>query len=775
MTRRVRCLGLLGIALLLPLLAPSRAAADNDDPPGRVARLSVLEGSVSFEPAGTDDWVSAVVNRPLTTGDKLWTDRGSRAELHLGAVSMRLGSRTGFSFLNLNDNATQIRLAEGTARLRVKRLSSEETFEVDTPNLAFSILRPGTYRFNVNEAGDVTAITVRDGEGEVTGGGQYFTVRARETAIFSGTDQLATDFREMYGDDDFDRWCMDRDRREDRSASVRYVSPDVIGYEDLDDYGWWRPVPEYGVVWFPRVTIVGWAPYRYGHWVYVWPWGYTWIEDEPWGFAPFHYGRWVFVSGSWGWVPCPPPVVGVAYVRPVYAPALVAWIGGSHWSVSVGVGGGPAVGWFPLGPREVYVPSYPVSRTYIRNVNITNTTVNNTVINNYYNTTVVQQNTEVHNNIRYVNRNVGGAVTMTSQQTIASAQPVSSHMIRVKESELANSQVVATAPRVTPEKQAFLGAGQRASVAPPEEVITRKVVARTAPPSAPPSFEEQHAALQQNAGRPVPISHMRQVEDGQPAGVRIAPGTKPLPVVRGDSNGLGNQPYANSGDRGIRGGNQPGGNTAIPPASLGDRGERGNNPLPRNAPSRSYGDRPPEARPPIQDTHQPEVQRGAQPSVERSGPPQDQGRPRYDQPSNNSDRRRAYDERPQPQVERSRPQPEQQPREVQPRQQERPMLPPQQERPVEQPQREVPPRQQERPMPPPQQERPVERPQPQPQREVPPRQQERPMPPPQQERPVERPQPQPQERPVQRSEPTRPVERPQAQSRSQPQEGRFRN
>ena len=741
-TRRVRFLGLLSIPLVLALLAPSRAVADNDDPPGRVARLSVIEGSVSFEPAGTNDWVSAVVNRPMTTGDKLWTDRGSRAELHLGAVSIRLGSRTGFSFLNLGDNATQIRLTEGSVRVRVKQLYSHETFEVDTPNLAFSILRPGVYRLNVNESGDVTAITVRDGEGEVTGGGQYFTVRASETAIFSGTEQLTADFQEMYGDDDFDRWCMDRDRREDRSVSLRYVSPEVIGYEDLDDYGYWRPVPEYGVVWFPRVTIVGWAPYRYGHWVYIWPWGYTWIEDEPWGFAPFHYGRWICLRGSWGWVPCPPPAVAVAYVRPVYAPALVAWVGGSHWSVGIGIGGGSSVGWFPLGPHEVYVPSYPVSRRYVENVNITNTTVNTTVINNYYNTTVVRQTNEVHNNIRYVNRDVRGAVTVTSQQTIVSAQPVSSHMVRVKENELQSTQVVATAPRLTPEKQAFLGVGQRASVAPPQEVVTRKVVARTAPPSPPPSFEEQHAALQESGGRPVPVSQMRRVEDGQSVGVRIAPGTRPAPAVPG--------------------GNQPASIGTTRPAPAGDSGERANNPLPRNTPTRSFGDRPPEARPPSQETRQPEVQQPRdegrprydqprinserppgspqqpQSQVDRSRPSQDQGRPRYDQPQNNSDRRRVYDEQPHPQVDRSRP-PQDQPHYDQPRQQEHPPEPRQ------------------------------------------PQPQERPTPPPQRERPVERPQPPSQERPTPRSEP---AERPQPQARSQQQdhgdsrrepEGRNRN
>ena len=144
------------------LLAPNRAAAD-DDPPGRVARLSFVRGQVSFSPSGTDDWVSAVVNRPITTGDKLWTDRDSRAELHIGSAVVRLNEQTGFSFLDLNDRITQIRLTEGTLSLRVRRMAQDETIEVDTPNLAFSVLRPGRYRLNVNEAGDTTIIDVRDG------------------------------------------------------------------------------------------------------------------------------------------------------------------------------------------------------------------------------------------------------------------------------------------------------------------------------------------------------------------------------------------------------------------------------------------------------------------------------------------------------------------------------------------------------------------------------------------------------------------------------------
>ena len=151
----------------------------------------------------------------------------------------------------------------------------------------------------------------------------------------TGTDTVNADIEPLPDLDSFDSWCDERDLREDHSVARRYVSDDVIGYEDLDDYGGWRPVPEYGTVWFPHVSVVGWAPYRFGHWAWVSPWGWTWVDDAPWGFAPFHYGRWVFVGGGWGWVPCPPPVVAVAYVRPVYAPALVAWVGGPHFAAGI--------------------------------------------------------------------------------------------------------------------------------------------------------------------------------------------------------------------------------------------------------------------------------------------------------------------------------------------------------------------------------------------------------------------------------------------------------
>jgi hypothetical protein len=613
-TRTNSWLILFTLLLGLVTLAPPRALADDEeDPPSRVARLSYVNGQVSFSPSGTDDWVSAVLNRPITTGDKLWTDQSARAELHIGSAAIRLSEMTGFSFLNLDDHTAQIRLTEGTINLRVRRLADGETIEVDTPNLAFSVLRPGHYRINVNEAGDTSMINVRDGEGEVTGGGSAYTLHPGEQGVFTGTDNLSSDVEPLAGEDDFDTWCDERDLREEHAAARRYVSDDVIGYEDLDDYGGWRPVPEYGTVWFPHVTVIGWAPYRYGHWAWISPWGWTWVDDAPWGFAPFHYGRWVFAAGAWGWVPCPPPVVAVAYVRPVYAPALVAWVGGPHFAAGIAFGGGGFaagvnVGWFPLGPREVFVPSYPVSRTYINNVNISNTTVNQTVINNYYNTTVINKNVTV-NNVRYVNQNVPGAVTATSPHAFTSAQPVARNMVAVNQQEIRSAPVAVRAPAVVPPKQAFLGAGAATNVHPPAAFQNRAVVAKSTPPPPPPSFAARQAAIEKNQGQPLSMAQTHQLQTAQThaavAPFRIAPPAKPATATY-NSQGGGNKgnaaPVPQNPNRPSNVGQT---NTQVNPA---------NRPANTQVNTHGFQDRPPTARPvqtvnpQLEQKHQQEIQ-----------------------------------------------------------------------------------------------------------------------------------------------------------------------
>jgi hypothetical protein len=225
------------IVLPVIVLSTRAAAQDQDDPPGRVARLGYLQGSVSFQPAGETDWVGAVPNRPMTTGDQLWSDQDSRAEVQLGSAVVRLGANTGFSFLNLDDNTIQIQLTSGAINFTVRRLGDNDDFEVDTPNQAFTVFQPGHYRVEASPDGSYTVISVREGEGEATGNGQTYTLRGGQRGTFSGTDSLYAEVIPIYGPDDFDTWCDGRDHRFDYSRTAQYLSRDVVGFEDLDDYG----------------------------------------------------------------------------------------------------------------------------------------------------------------------------------------------------------------------------------------------------------------------------------------------------------------------------------------------------------------------------------------------------------------------------------------------------------------------------------------------------------------------------------------------------------
>src|SRR2546422_2268646 len=292
------------------------------DPPSRVGRLSFLGGSVSFRPGDADDWAAATVNYPLHGGDHLWPDADARAEVTLGSTALRLAPYTAFGFLALDDHTSQVRLSQGSLSVRLRNLDEEDSFEIDTPNGAVSLLRPGTYRVDVDSTGDTASVTVRHGEAEVTAAGSAFTVKRDQAAVVSGTDSPSYDVRDALPPSDWEEWGASRDRRWDDSRSARYVSRETIGYEDLDEHGDWRDTPDYGPVWVPHPVMAGWAPYRYGHWAWVEPWGWTWIDDASWGFAPFHYGRWVYWDGSWVWVP------GHVVARPVYAPALVVFVGG---------------------------------------------------------------------------------------------------------------------------------------------------------------------------------------------------------------------------------------------------------------------------------------------------------------------------------------------------------------------------------------------------------------------------------------------------------------
>ena len=524
----------LGIALVTIAL-PTRSAAqdqqDQDDPPGRVARLGYLQGSVSFLPAGETDWVGAVPNRPMSTGDQLWTDENSRAEVQLGSAVIRLAPLTTFSFLNLDDDTVQIQLSSGAINVTVRWLGNEEDFEVDTPNQAFNVFQPGHYRVEASADGNYTIISVRAGDGAATGGGQTFTLRGGQRATLSGTDSLYADVEPIYDPDEFDTWSEGRDHRYDFSRSAHYLSRDVVGFDDLDDYGDWRDDPSYGHVWFPNQVAVGWAPYHAGHWAWISPWGWTWVDDSSWGYAPFHYGRWVSVGGRWGWV------AGPVTVQAVYAPALVVFIGGGPG----GIGGN--VGWFPLGPREVYVPSYHVSQAYVTRVNNSSTTVNVTQVTNVYNTTIIKNSTTI-TNITYANRSVQGAVMVVPQQAFVSAQPVAKASVAVNAQQIATMSVSARAS-VAPTQASVLGARAATAgrvAAPPAAIASRQVVAKKTPPPPPVPFAKQQQALAAHPGQPLARSEVQTLRPAASAAAR--PAVKVAPVGKPATPNVGH-PAAN--------------------------------------------------------------------------------------------------------------------------------------------------------------------------------------------------------------------------------------
>ncbi|WP_295951185.1 DUF6600 domain-containing protein [Rhodoferax sp.] len=347
---------LLGALLFASITALTAShALAQATPPGRVARLSLMEGAVSFAPAGSDEWSPAEFNRPLTSGDRLQTAPGARAELHSGSTALRINGQTALEISELDDNTTRLTLTQGNLALRVRNLYPGETLEVNTPNLAFTASQPGEYRLDVDPRYGTTGVTVRSGSGVVYGeNGASRTLASQQQVRFADR-QLAQEVAQNNPPrDNFDLWSFARDRAEDQSQSARYVSRDTIGYQQLDGYGDWRTDSAYGAVWFPRVTVGQWAPYQNGQWRWVAPWGWTWVDNAPWGFAPSHYGRWAQIGAQWAWVP------GPMNQRPSYAPALVRFEGSNRFEQDRRVP--PQGNWLPLAPGQPWRPNYPMGQ-----------------------------------------------------------------------------------------------------------------------------------------------------------------------------------------------------------------------------------------------------------------------------------------------------------------------------------------------------------------------------------------------------------------------------
>ena len=461
-------------AVMLLVLQPAGWAQSGNpaDPPGSVARLNLMEGGVSFLPAelaGSGDataWTPAIANRPLTSGDRLWAGPGARTELHVGSTTLRMNEQTSLDFLTLDDNVTRLRLGQGTLRLRVRTLFGGQRLEIDTPNLAFVINKPGDYRIDANPSSDTTRVVAQSGGGAIYGdSGTPLTLGSQQQGSFTGTD-LAPAAPGASMQDSFDAWAIARDRREEQSVSARYIPREIVGYQQLDSYGDWSQDPGYGAIWLPRAMPADWAPYRAGHWSWISPWGWTWIDDAPWGFAPFHYGRWAQIGPRWAWVP------GRPEPRPVYAPALVAFVGGgigaATWNISLGAGfpPRPGVGWFPLAPGEAFRPAYQASPRYVTQIN------NNIVVNNVVN------NTNVY---RYQRQ--PSAVTVTNAADFARGRPGRGSFQAVNAGDLGRAPTTTSnvaAPVTLPPRpeRRDLPAPAAAAAVPPAALFTpRSVVA----------------------------------------------------------------------------------------------------------------------------------------------------------------------------------------------------------------------------------------------------------------------------------------------------------
>ena len=503
--RRFWALGVL--AVLQSAAVP--AAFGQQSPPGRVARISYIGGSVSLEPAGTREWIAAELNWPMTLGDRVWTDWESRAEIEIGGAVVRLGSRTGFSFLNLTERIAQMQLSAGTMIVHIRSLSGGERDEIDTPNLAVELERPGTYAVHVSASGDTTVVDVIHGAAIAAGGGQDFTISAHQRAEFRGTNTLSVAYGAVGPPDALEAWSASRDRQEAQSAAgvTQYVSPDIVGIYDLDTYGGWADT-QWGYAWFPNVDA-GWAPYRFGHWAWIFPWGWTWIDDEPWGFAPFHYGRWGFWHGAWCWVPGPP------WEQPVYAPALVAWMHGDRGDV----------GWLPLGPRNVYVPGYAASESYVRKVNLSDSRA--------LNARLVAAAYRDRGGQSYANSRIAGAVTSVPRAAFVQSEPADAHLMVLARRGLLSMRFSRRPPALTPTRASAFGArAPQFRRTPPRQLTNRPVVARLLPPRAPVSFRRQQAAIRANGGRALTVAQWARLRPNMPAAVVRLARARPFAAPR---------------------------------------------------------------------------------------------------------------------------------------------------------------------------------------------------------------------------------------------------
>jgi hypothetical protein len=408
------------------------------EPSGRVGRLAFVQGTVSFHDANRTDWQPATVNRPLSTGDAVWTEPNAHSEVSIAGTRVRLDGATQLDMATIDDQRTRLQIDQGRVDIKTFAYDARQPYDLVTPRGVATLQQQGDYYVEAGSTDDPTRLGVRAGAAQFQApDGRVLAVRAGEVVEVTGDGSSMELHTIQAPPPPMPQYWAGRDRVVAYDQPPQYLSAGITGYEDLNYYGAWQNDPVYGQVWYVRDAPSGWAPYTTGRWDYQPVYGWTWVDEQPWGFAPYHYGRWAHRGERWFWVP--PERSQPA----VYAPALVAFVGGTELGLALGVQNRAPVGWFPLGPREVYVPPYTANRDYYRRLNLAARVQDRELEDRWQR---VQRHEAVADQ-NWANRRFA---TVVPAEAFARSQPVERVALRVAPEKLAAAPVAAVAVPPSP-------------------------------------------------------------------------------------------------------------------------------------------------------------------------------------------------------------------------------------------------------------------------------------------------------------------------------------
>jgi hypothetical protein len=283
----------------------------NPSSPARVGWVGEVQGRLQVREAPGADWQTAPRNRPVKEGDRFSTGKGGNARLGFGVLDAFLAEDTQLELTRLDDDVIQLRLSNGRLALSIPQRAQAVAIEIDTPEGRFVPAGTGPLRLDR-----------LDGASSARSARSSWSFRAGNLALTVQPGQRVDVWRHQgrteyaFTSNQDDAW--DTARRAQEPATYASASPagvaNVPGAEELAAHGRWSTHPEFGDVWEPRGVAPGWEPFRQGEWLWVAPWGWTWVDNAPWGFTPYHYGRWVRWGPRWVWAP------GPRQPRPVFHP-----------------------------------------------------------------------------------------------------------------------------------------------------------------------------------------------------------------------------------------------------------------------------------------------------------------------------------------------------------------------------------------------------------------------------------------------------------------------